>query len=47
VSERIAAYRRWQQKIRGRASRRLIAAHPDEWRRLLAEEQAAEPWQPT
>jgi len=36
-------YRAWQQKIRGRASRRLQHLHPDDWRRLLTEEQTADP----
>lgn len=39
-------YRAWQQKIRGRAARRLQRLHPDDWRKLLAEEQTAEPWTP-
>jgi 23S rRNA U2552 (ribose-2'-O)-methylase RlmE/FtsJ len=44
-TERTAAYRRWTQRIRSRAARRLIAMHQADWRRLLAEEQAAEPWE--
>jgi len=39
-----AEYRRWTQRIRSRALRRLAEMHPDDWRRLLAEEQQAEPW---
>ena len=40
-------YRRWQHRIRGRAETRLRNLHPDDWRRLLDEEQTADPYQPT
>lgn len=39
------AYRRWYQKARQRALRRLEAAHKTEYQRLLAEEQNAEPYE--
>lgn len=39
-------YRAWQQRVRARAARRLQHSHPDEWRGLLSEEQAAEPFTP-
>lgn len=39
-------YRAWQQRVRSRAVRRLQKLHPADWRRLLAEEQAAEPFNP-
>lgn len=38
-------YRAWYQKVRGRALRRLEAAHKDEYRKLLAEEQQADPFE--
>lgn len=37
-------YRAWYQRMRSRALRRLEAAHKDEYRALLSEEQSAEPW---
>lgn len=37
-------YRAWYQRARSRALRRLEAAHKDEYRKYLAEEQAAEPF---
>ncbi len=40
-------YRAWQQRVRARALAKLTKLYPEEWRRLLAEEQAADPFQPT
>lgn len=37
-------YRAWQQKVRQRAARRLQHLYPEDWKTLLAEEQAAEPF---
>jgi hypothetical protein len=39
-------YRAWYQRVRGRALRRLEQAHKTEYRRYLAEEQAADPFTP-
>lgn len=39
-------YRTWQQRVRSRALKRLTKLHAADWRRLLAEEQAAEPFTP-
>lgn len=37
-------YRRWYQRIRSRAVARLVKLHDADFRRLLSEEQAAEPY---
>lgn len=44
AESRTKVYKRWQQRTRQRALRRLEAAHPDQYRQLLTEEQTANPY---